>query len=90
MNVQNVLDQFELKLIQIQYIRIRYIAHLPDRRLELFSGRDNDPKIVATKWRMDIGRDGYWKQHVSNSSALSVPRISKAVAAQKKLIRDTE
>jgi hypothetical protein len=34
---------------------------------------------------MDIGRDGYWKPHVSNSSALSVPKISKAVAARKKL-----
>jgi hypothetical protein len=41
------------------------------------------PKILATKWRMDIGRDGYWKPHVINSSALSVPKISKAVAAQK-------
>ncbi len=48
------------------------------------------PKILATKWRMDIGRDGYWKPHVSNSFALSVPKISKAVAAQKKLIRDTD
>ncbi len=37
----------------------------------------------------DIGRDGYWKPHVSNSSALAVPKISKAVAAQKKN-RDTE
>ncbi len=42
------------------------------------------PKILATKWRMDIGRDGYWNPHVSNSSALSVPTILKAVAAQKK------
>ncbi len=41
-------------------------------------------KNLATKWRMDIGRDGYWKPHVSNSSALSVPKISKAVAAHKK------
>ncbi len=41
------------------------------------------PKILATKWRMDIGRDGYWKPHVRNSSALSAPKISKAVAAQK-------
>jgi hypothetical protein len=32
---------------------------------------------------MDIGRDGYWKQHVINSSALSAPKISKTVAAQK-------
>jgi hypothetical protein len=40
-------------------------------------------KNLATKWRMDIGRDGYWKPHLSNSSALSVPKISKAVAAQK-------
>jgi hypothetical protein len=36
MIVQNVLDQFELKLIQIHYIQIRYIAHPPDRGLELF------------------------------------------------------
>jgi hypothetical protein len=42
------------------------------------------PKNLATTWRMDIGRDGYWKPHVINSSALSVPKISKAVAAQKK------
>jgi hypothetical protein len=41
------------------------------------------PKILATKWRMDIGRDGCWKPHVSNSFVLSVPKISKAVAAQK-------
>jgi hypothetical protein len=33
---------------------------------------------------MDIGRDGYWKPHVINSSELSVPKMSKAVAAQKK------
>ena len=38
-------------------------------------------KILATKWRMDVGRDGYWKPHVSNSSVLSAPKISKAVAA---------
>jgi hypothetical protein len=36
---------------------------------------------------MDIGRDGYWKPHVSNSSALSVPKISKAVAAQKNKLK---
>jgi hypothetical protein len=42
------------------------------------------PKILFTKWRMNIGRDGYWKPHVINSSALSVPKTSKAVAAQKK------
>jgi hypothetical protein len=42
------------------------------------------PKILATKWIMDIGRDGYWKPHVINSSALSAPKISKAVVAQKK------
>ena len=42
------------------------------------------PKILATKWRIDIGSDGYWKPNVINSSALSVPKISKAVAARKK------
>jgi hypothetical protein len=35
---------------------------------------------------MDIGRDGYWKPHVKKSSALSAPKVSQAVAAQKKLI----
>jgi hypothetical protein len=39
---------------------------------------------------MDIGRDGYLKPHVSNSSALSVPKISKVVAAPPKKIKDTE
>jgi hypothetical protein len=33
---------------------------------------------------MDIDGSGYWKPHVSNSSALSVPKTSKAVAARKK------
>ncbi len=42
------------------------------------------PKILATKWRMDIDKSGYWKPHVSNSPALSVPKTSKAVAACKK------
>jgi hypothetical protein len=42
------------------------------------------PKILATKWRMDIDESGYWKPHVTNSPALSVPKISKAVAARKK------
>ncbi len=36
---------------------------------------------------MDIGKDGYWKSHVSNYSALSVPKISKAVAARKKKLK---
>jgi hypothetical protein len=43
------------------------------------------PKILATKWRMDIDQSGYWKPHVTNSPALLVPKISKAVAAQKKI-----
>jgi hypothetical protein len=33
---------------------------------------------------MDIDESGYWKSHVTNSPALSVPKISKAVAARKK------
>ena len=33
---------------------------------------------------MDIDESGYWKPHVSNSPALLVPKISKAVAARKK------
>jgi hypothetical protein len=47
-------------------------------------------KQSSTKWRMDIGRDGYWKPHVNNSFALSVPKISKAVAAPPPQKKDTE
>ncbi len=36
---------------------------------------------------MDIGRDGYWKPLVINSSAYSVPKISKAVAAGKNKLK---
>jgi hypothetical protein len=36
---------------------------------------------------MDIGKDGYWKPHVINYSALSLPKISKAVAAQKNKLK---
>ncbi len=43
------------------------------------------PKILATKWRMDIDESGYWKPHVANSPKLLVPKISKAVAARKKI-----
>ncbi len=43
------------------------------------------PKILATKWRMDIDKGGYWKPHVTTSPALSVSKISKAVAAHKKI-----
>jgi hypothetical protein len=42
------------------------------------------PKFLATKWRMDIDKSGYWKPHVSNSPALSVPKTSKTIAARKK------
>jgi hypothetical protein len=42
------------------------------------------PKILATKWRMDIDESGYWKPYVNNSPALSVPKISKAIAARRK------
>jgi hypothetical protein len=42
------------------------------------------PKDLATKWRMDIDKKGYWKPHVSNSLALSIPKTSKAVATCKK------
>ncbi len=35
---------------------------------------------------MDIDESGYWKPHVSNSPALSVPTTSEAVAARKKII----
>jgi hypothetical protein len=43
------------------------------------------PKILATKWRIDIDESGHWKPHVTNSPALLVPNISKAVAAHKKI-----
>jgi hypothetical protein len=42
------------------------------------------PKLLATKWRMDIDKGGYWKPHVSNSPALLVPKTWTAVAARKK------
>ena len=42
------------------------------------------PKILATKWGMDIDESGYWKPYVTNSPALSVPKISKTIAAHKK------
>jgi hypothetical protein len=32
---------------------------------------------------MNIDESGYWKPHVTNSPALTVPKILKAVAAQK-------
>ncbi len=35
---------------------------------------------------MDIDEGGNWKPHVTNSPALLVPKISKAVAARKKII----
>ncbi len=41
-------------------------------------------KILATKWRIDIDKTGYWKPHVSNTPALSVLETSKAAAAHKK------
>jgi hypothetical protein len=34
---------------------------------------------------MDINKSGYWKPHVFYSPALSVLKISKAVAALKKI-----
>ncbi len=43
------------------------------------------PKILATKCRMDIDESRYWKPHETTSLALSVPKISKAVAARKKI-----
>ncbi len=43
------------------------------------------PKTLATKWRMDFDESGYWKPNVINSPALSVPKISKAAAAHKKI-----
>jgi hypothetical protein len=41
------------------------------------------PNILATKWQMDISEDGYWKPRASNTSTLSSPKISKAIAACK-------
>ena len=40
-------------------------------------------RILVTKWRMDIDKSGYWRPHVSNSSSLSVPKISRAFKAVK-------
>jgi hypothetical protein len=33
---------------------------------------------------MDIDKSGYWKPHVFNSPALSIPKTSKVVATRKK------
>ncbi len=41
------------------------------------------PKILATKWRMDIDEGGNWKPHVTKSPALLVPKILKAVIVRK-------
>jgi hypothetical protein len=38
------------------------------------------PKILATKWQMDIEEYGYWRPRTSTSPALSQPRFSKASA----------
>ncbi len=43
------------------------------------------PKVLATKWRMDFDKSGYWKPCVTNSPALLVPKTSKAIAAHKKI-----
>jgi hypothetical protein len=43
------------------------------------------PKILPTKWRMDIDESGYWKPHIINSPALSVPKTSNTVAVLKKI-----
>jgi hypothetical protein len=43
------------------------------------------PWILATKWMMDIDESEYWKPRVTNSPAFLVPKISKAVAARKKI-----
>ncbi len=45
------------------------------------------PKTLATNWRMDIDKRGYWKPHVFNSPTLLIPKTSKAVAAHKKRIQ---
>jgi hypothetical protein len=42
------------------------------------------PKILATKWRIDIDKRGHCKPQLSNSPALLTPKTSKAVAARKK------
>jgi hypothetical protein len=38
------------------------------------------PKILATKWQMDINEHGYWRPRTSTSPALSQPKISSASA----------
>ncbi len=38
------------------------------------------PKILATKWQMDINKHKYWRPLTSTSPALSQPKISKASA----------
>jgi hypothetical protein len=38
------------------------------------------PKILATKWQMDIDKHRYWRPWTSTSPALSLPKISRASA----------
>jgi hypothetical protein len=38
------------------------------------------PKILATKWQMDIDEYRYWRPWTSTSPALSQPKFSKASA----------
>jgi hypothetical protein len=37
------------------------------------------PRILATKWRMDIDKSGYRRPHVSDSFSLSVPKTSEFI-----------
>jgi hypothetical protein len=41
-------------------------------------------KILATKWRMDIDKHGYWRPWTSTSPALSQPKFSKASAEKQR------
>ena len=73
--------------LYVMFTRVKKAAHF--RCMPLSPKYDQQklfhlwPKILATKWRMDISKDGYWRPRTSNSSVLSLPKISKTVAACK-------
>ncbi len=73
--------------IYVMFTRLRKASHFPCLPLSRMYNKRTlfhlCPKILATKWRMDIDKHGYWKPHASNTSSLSQPKISRAVAARK-------
>jgi hypothetical protein len=78
---------FTFEKLYVMFTRVKEANHfkcLPLSpiydKLTLFHLR---PKILATKWQMDINEHGYWKLWTSNSPALSQPKISRLLRKNK-------